>query len=102
MKFLFNRPGDFAAYHDARQAMAAGGFSIGRLQSGSPIGLLLGNFDIQKWGNLSASERAALDGVIVGDARNGPVTAEIYDRHPAAIAAATQALPELPELIKEG
>lgn len=40
------------------------GFSVGRLQRDEPRGILLGDYDIQKWRNLNRGHRAALHGVL--------------------------------------
>jgi hypothetical protein len=44
-----------------------------------PIGIKLadkdlGDWDIAKWHNLSNNDKRNLDGLIIGDKRNGPVT----------------------------
>lgn len=71
--------GDFAACRAAEAFLDKHGFSYGRLQRGSPRGILTGKFDIQKWRNLNAADRAALDGVITGDMLHGPVIVEIFN-----------------------
>jgi len=65
----------FGAIREAEAFCAELGFSVGRMQSSAPMGIKRGNYDIQKWRNLSHTDRATLDGAIVGqDKRNGPVT----------------------------
>ena len=76
----------FAAYDQARGALRAAGFSIGHTQKGKPTGLLSGDVDIQKWRNLSASDRAALHGTITGDFRNGPVRVTLLSACPVKAA----------------
>lgn len=51
----------------------AKGYSSGRMQRDSPIGILDGEYDIQKWRNMSDAERELLDGTITfeGGARDG-------------------------------
>lgn len=72
------RAGDFTDYHDAKKWLEDCGFSVGRMQANSPIGILYGCFDIQKWRNLSSTDRLALDGVMTGDMRNGPVLVSLW------------------------
>lgn len=69
--------GDFEAMYAAEQWCADNGYSVGAGQRGSPRGLLRGDFVIMKWRNLSAQERAELDGTMTGDMRNGPVTVSV-------------------------
>lgn len=63
----------FGAYHKAEQYCKALGLSVGRMCSPQPTGLKEGEFDIQKWKNLDAEDIGGLDGVIVGNYREGPV-----------------------------
>lgn len=71
---VFRETGDFAARDAAERWCSQRGVSVGRAQRGAPCGLLYGEFDIQKWRNLRSGDRAALDGIMVGDLRDGPVT----------------------------
>lgn len=71
---VFRQEGTFVALHAAEKYCEERGFSVGRVQREAPIGIRLGDYDIQKWRNLRSGERGQLDGVIVGDKRNGPVT----------------------------
>ena len=68
---------NFDAYHRAEAFLVAHGFSVGRMQGAAPIGIKYGAYNIQKWHNLRPSDRAALDGVISGDKRNGPVRIKV-------------------------
>jgi hypothetical protein len=81
-RLTFCDAGDFAAERRAVALLENHGFSVGRMQHREPRGILFGNFDIQKWRNLSAAERAALHGVMTGDMRNGPVIVEIFESAP--------------------
>lgn len=74
---VFDHQGDFAAMYAAELWCAKNGISSGSCQQGAPRGLLYGNIQIAKWRNLNAKERAALDGQMKGDMRNGPVTIEM-------------------------
>ena len=73
----FNQAGDFQAIGAACAWCRAHGVSYGSMQRGSPIGMLAGDFSISKWRGMTPRERAALDGRITGDMRNGPVRVEI-------------------------
>lgn len=67
-----NLPGDFKAYNRALEALRTNGFSVGRMEAHSPTGILFGDFDIQKWRNLSRDDRIQLHGTITGSCRHGP------------------------------
>ena len=84
----FHGAGDFAACNDAEKFLASAGFSVGRMQRGDPRGILFGDFDIQKWRNLSQFDIAHLHGFMRGDMRNGPVTVTLLDKAPAEAKAA--------------
>ncbi|MCW0447230.1 hypothetical protein [Xanthomonas sacchari] len=73
----FEQTGEFAALDAARAWCCERGVSYGSLQQGAPIGLLVGDYAISKWRNMSATERAAQHGTITGDGRNGPLELRI-------------------------
>ena len=79
MRLLFQQVGEFEACRAAEKWLAQNGYSVGRMQAGSPRGILKGDIDIMKWRNLSAEERAALHGRMTGNMRHGPVTIVIGD-----------------------
>lgn len=68
---------DFEAEEKAEAWCEARGLSVGRMQGPDQRGILLGDFDIQKWHNLNHGERMALHGVMSGDARRGPVHVDL-------------------------
>lgn len=70
----FNSELAFRAYTKACEFARSLGMSVGSLQSSAPTALIRGDVLVAKWRDLSRDERAQLDGVIVGDKRNGPVT----------------------------
>ena len=71
----FECAGEWAAWSEAVEWLESRGFSVGRMQRGSPIGCLFGYYDIQKWRNLNEAERVALHVLVTADDwRNGPVT----------------------------
>lgn len=92
---------DFAPMYAAERFLEACGFSIGHCQRGSPRGILFGDFDIQKWRNLTEADREALHGTMTGDMRAGPVTITIFETAPeegrnAICAAISEALTQSP------
>lgn len=79
----FTETGEWQALNAAAKWCADRGISVGRHQAHAPRGLLRGDFNIQKWRNLSLHNRGCLDGVMIGDFRNGPVTVRLsYDIEP--------------------
>lgn len=56
-------PYEFPSDQAAEDALSRAGCSLGRQQRDAPRGILYGDFDIQKWKNLSTDDRAALHGV---------------------------------------
>lgn len=79
----FSQSGDFEAMSAAEQFLAVAGFSCGTTQRGDPRGIMFGDFDIQKWRNLSNRDRNDLHGHMTGNMREGPVKIEIFERAPA-------------------
>lgn len=69
----FDQVGDFEAYRAACRWLTDRGIAYGSMQAGSPTGLMVGNYAISKWRNLSAQDRAELHGTMTGDMRKGPV-----------------------------
>ena len=74
----------------AEQYLAERSFSVGRRQGGAERGILLGSFDIQKWRNLTRSDRAELHGVLqrTGFDRDAPAVVTIFAAAPYAAHAA--------------
>lgn len=75
---------DFATMRAAESYLEERGFSVGRQQRGEPRGVLFGDFDIQKWRNLNARERAELHGTMTGEGRHGPLTVKLFATAPEA------------------
>lgn len=96
---VFDSPGEWKAFEDAVCWLKEAGFSVGRMQRGSPIGVLFGEYDIQKWRNLSKTDRANLDGKIIGYCREGPVTVRLTPAAWARIAPAHTDLMVPPEAL---
>ena len=92
----FDKPGTWQAMYAAQDFLRILGFSVGSNQSGSPRGILFGDYLIAKWRNLSPAERTALHGRMIGDMRNGPITIRFSDNLPneaLAVLAEASALP---------
>lgn len=64
--------GDFVFLSRVEDELRARGFSIGALQRDDPRGIMRGDYDVQKWRNLSKQDRDELDGVMrfTGSPRN--------------------------------
>lgn len=76
---VFDQKGTFQAMYAAEKWCKENGVSYGNSQACAPTGLLRGHFNISKWRNLNKQERAALDGTMTGEMREGPVTIQIKD-----------------------
>lgn len=94
-RFVFNEGGEFEACRSAVRFLESRGFSVGRMQGHDPRGILLGDFDIQRWRNLRPSDREALHGVMTGSMRNGPVTVRIFGTAPPEVRQAISGEPAL-------
>jgi hypothetical protein len=55
---------DWSGLKAAEAWLTANGYSYGRMQGPSPIGILKGDFDISKWRNMTPAEKRALHGFI--------------------------------------
>lgn len=73
----FTESGTFAALYAAQDWLRQHGYSYGSQQRGSPTAIKKGDYIIGKWRNLSADDRAEMDGTMEGDFRDGPVTIKI-------------------------
>ncbi len=78
--FRFEDTRHFGAMRAAEHFLEEHGFSYGTNQKGAPRGVMLGAHHIPKWDELNERERGALDGLMSGDMRHGPVTVTIADR----------------------
>lgn len=77
MRIEFDQKGRFEALYAAEQWCRENGISYGSGCAGCPTGLMRGDYVVAKWRNLTAKERAELDGVMTGDRRNGPLMIEM-------------------------
>jgi len=64
---------DFEPMWTAEAFANDAGLTSGSSERGSPTALFRNAEYVSKWRGLSAAERNAVDGVIVGDHRHGPV-----------------------------
>lgn len=73
-RVTFNQKGTFEACYAAEAWCQENGISWGPMDGpGNPIGLMLGDFHIAKWTNLTRQEQAACHGTMTGNFREGPV-----------------------------
>lgn len=89
----FREYGTFCAFDAAVGWLESLGYSVGRMQRGAPCGIMFGDFDIAKWRNLSALERAELDGAVEGNFRDGPVYVRFSRPAPVSSEPLTNAAP---------
>ncbi len=72
----------FEHMQDAERFCSQRGWSLGRLQRGSPRGIICSpDFDIQKWRNLRQADRKGLDGLMLTAGYGGPWTILIGPEH---------------------
>ena len=60
-----NNPDEWNALSAAQKWLKDNGYSYAPMCGPEPIGIMLGDFEIAKWRNLSTWERKELDGMIV-------------------------------------
>jgi len=82
------RVATFATEADAVAWLAIKGFSVGRMQAGSPRGILHGDFEIMKWRNLRPVDRAMLHGMLISGRNAIRASVAIYAGAPAEAKAA--------------
>lgn len=73
----FDQAGAFEATHAAEEWCREHGVSYGSSERGNPRGLLVGDYLIAKWKNLTPKERQECHGTMTGDGRYGPITIRI-------------------------
>jgi hypothetical protein len=69
----FTGDNTFDAYHAACAWLELNGYSHGPTSIDGPVAIFKGDCVVSKWRNLSAEERQAVDGLLCGDTRNGPI-----------------------------
>jgi hypothetical protein len=75
----------FATEVEALAWLKARGFSVGRMQAGSPRGILFGDFDIQKWRNLRPADRAELHGLMISGRHAVRASVALYPGAPTDV-----------------
>ena len=78
---------DFDSGTDAEQALKQAGFSVGTTQRDEPRGILLGEYTIMKWRNLSGDDRSKLHATLerVFRGPDSPVFIRINPKAPLAV-----------------
>lgn len=66
-RLVFKEEGTFESYYKAIGWLHRNGYSYGSTSVNSPVGIMLGDYNIQKWHNLSVEDIKALHGVMVSD-----------------------------------
>lgn len=77
---------EWAAYHRAEKFLTDAGFSIGSMQRGFPTVAMFGDWDVSKWGNMTARERKDSHVYIEGARgtfRGGPIRVSVRSNCPA-------------------
>jgi hypothetical protein len=74
--------GEFVAYRAACGFLTTSGFSVGRSARIGTSGIMFGDYDIQKWHNLTRVHRMGLHGVMWGNQRTGPVSVALFGNTP--------------------
>lgn len=80
IKKEFTGPGTFEAYYNADEWLRENGYSFGSAcGSFQPIAIKNGEYNLpQKWKNFSIAEKKSVDGVLIGNLREGPMTVYIF------------------------
>lgn len=82
------RVATFATEAEAVAWLSLKGFSVGRMQAGSPRGILHGDVEIMKWRNLRPVDRATLHGMLISGRRAVRASVALYASAPAEAKAA--------------
>jgi hypothetical protein len=79
-KEVFTKNGTFESYYAACHWLTENGYSYGSMCCPQPIGIMKGDYNIQKWKNLSNFQISQLHGVMTSsDWREGSVLIEIFE-----------------------
>lgn len=71
----FYVPGTFESMYAAQKYVHDLGYNYGSTCAMKPLAFVKGEYNLpQKWKNMSKDERNSVDGIIIGDMREGPVT----------------------------
>jgi len=72
-EFIKDPDSSFDSEYLAEKFLEEKGYSVGRMQAGSPRGFMKGNYDIMKWRNLDRNDKAGLDGILVSYSKDRTV-----------------------------
>lgn len=80
-EITFNEnPNDFGNYHDACRFLYVNGYSSGSMCGNMPVAIKKGEYDLpQKWKNFTSYGKTQIDGVMIGDFRNGEVNIFLFN-----------------------
>jgi hypothetical protein len=83
-KIDFNDKGTFQAYYAATGWLYENGYKYGSTCVNMPVGFIKGaEWDLpQKWYNMTSQEKNSVDGVLIGDTREGPVQLVFFNINP--------------------
>lgn len=81
-QMVFDQQGTFQALYAAQRWLAEHDYSYSSTCASGPVGVLKGNYVIAKWHNLTRKERAALDGTLDGNFREGPLVLRLKEPRP--------------------
>ena len=74
-KIEFDDKGTFRAYYVACGWLKDNGYSYGSTCASLPLGFVKGEWNMPyKWKNMTVKQRKKVDGVVIGDLREGVVT----------------------------
>lgn len=80
IKKSFQVPGTFESLYAAQRYVLEMGYDYGSTCAHEPTAIMKESYDLpQKWKNFSAEEKKSVDGVMIGDNREGPVTVLIFN-----------------------
>lgn len=73
-KIIFENKGTFEAYYAAEHWVSEKRYEMGSSSIDGPIGITKGPYNMPyKWRNMTMRQRKSVDGIIVGELREGPV-----------------------------
>lgn len=82
----------FETEQDAETKLVAAGFCLGTIQRDDPRAIMFGYGLVEKWRNISQTDRANIHGIYQRLGRGGPVEVTIFNTCPAEGIAAIEKL----------
>jgi len=77
----FSDKGTWRALRSAESYVSKLGYEYGSLCYPMPLAFMMDRYNLpEKWKNMTAKERNNVDGVIIGDYREGPVSVIIFNK----------------------